>query len=500
LPGDVAFTLYDTYGFPFELTLEMAEEHGLSVDREGFDKAMEAQRERARAKSKQKKSMLGGDVYTEMENEFPATVFTGYTERGGTGKIVALLQESDDGWTRVDHVDESFECEFVLDVTPFYAERGGEIGDTGRVFTTNGLSVDVLNTVPRGSLSVHRALVRSGRLSIGMEVDAEVDSIRCYSIRRNHTATHLLHEALGRVLGGHVRQAGSLVSDKVLRFDYTHHEALSHDQIWEIENVVNGQILANTPIEASEHSREEARNIGAKALFDEKYGDLVRVVSVPGFSNELCGGLHVNATGDIGFFKIARDEGIGSGTRRITALTGMNALSATQQTSLITASLMELLSSDEPGLSSKAEELLNETRRLQREVQALKLKEMTQNVDSVFAQKEIHGIALQTGRFPRVEPEMLRDVGDKAKGRYSPTVVVMASVDEDDCRLTVMADDAAVKLGADGGALVKEAAVLLGGRGGGRPNMAQGGGKNVDRLDDALAKIESLLAEQTKNR
>ncbi|MCL2009796.1 MAG: alanine--tRNA ligase [Synergistaceae bacterium] len=504
VPGEVAFTLYDTYGFPFELTLEMAEEQGLSVDREGFEKAMEAQRERARAGSKQKKSSLGGDIYTELGNELPATVFTGYADsagRGGAGKILAILKESDDGWTRADEAEadkKGAECELVLDVTPFYAERGGEVGDTGRIYTKSGVSAEVLNTMPRGNLTIHRVSVKSGRLSVGMEVEGEVDNVRRNAIRRNHTSTHLLHEALGRVLGGHVRQAGSLVSDKILRFDYTHHEPLSHEQICEIENIVNERILANVPIEISERSMEEARDMGAKALFDEKYGDVVRVVSVPGFSTELCGGLHVRATGEIGLFKIIRDEGIGSGTRRIVALTGMTALATIQRMSLMTARLTGLLSADESNLHAKTEDLLSETRRLQREIQAMRLKEFTQNVGSVFTQKEISGMTLQTGRFFQASPEMLRDVGDKAKSRYSPTVVVMASIEDGDCRLTVMADDAAVKMGVDSGALVKEAAALLGGRGGGRPNMAQGGGKDVERLDDVTAKIEALLTEQIK--
>jgi alanyl-tRNA synthetase len=289
-----------------------------------------------------------------------------------------------------------------------------------------------------------------------------------------------------------------------LRFDYTHHEALSSEQIWKIEDIVNEQILSNTPVEVSERSRDEARGMGARALFDEKYGDVVRVVSVPGFCVELCGGLHVRAAGEIGLFKIVRDESIGSGTRRVSALTGVNSLAMAQRAALMINQLMGLLSADETNLPARTEELLSETRQLQREVQAMKLKEMTQNVGSVFTQKEVGGITLQIGRFPQVSPDssnsskMLRDVGDKAKSRYSPTVVVMASVAEDDCRLIVMADDAAVKMGADSGALVKEAAALLEGRGGGRPNMAQGGGKNVDRLDDALAKIEALLTEQIK--
>jgi len=498
LSGEVAFTLYDTYGFPFELTLEMAEEKGLSVDRAGFEKAMEAQRERARAGSKQKKSSMGGDVYTELDNEFPATDFTGYTEHRGAGKVLALLKESGAGWERVDCVEAGAECDVVLDVTPFYAERGGEIGDSGYISTKSGVKAEVLNVTPRGNQTVHRAVIKSGQLSVGLEIESEVDDTRRQAIRRNHTATHLLHETLGLVLGGHVRQAGSLVSERVLRFDYTHHEALSQEQIQEIENTVNGWVLTDTPVKISECGRDEAREMGAKALFDEKYGDVVRVVSVPGFSAELCGGLHVRATGEIGLFKIVRDEGIGSGTRRITALTGMNALAMVQRSSSMLALLMGLLSADESSLHTKTEELLNETRRLQREIQAVKLKEMTQNVGSAFVHKEINGVTLQTGRFADVSPDMLRDVGDQAKNRYSPTVVVLAAVADGDCKLTVMADDAAVKMGANSGTLVKEAAALLEGRGGGRPNMAQGGGKNTGRLDEALAKIEAVLAGQLK--
>jgi alanyl-tRNA synthetase len=282
----------------------------------------------------------------------------------------------------------------------------------------------------------------------------------------------------------------------MLRFDYTHHEPLSHEQVLEVEDIVNGQILANVPLDVTECAREEARARGAKALFDEKYGDVVRVVSVPGFSTELCGGLHVRATGDIGLFKIVREEGIGSGTRRVTALTGMNALTMLQRTSLLVNRLTGVLSTDEAGLLGKAENLLAETRRLQRQVQEMRQKELGRDAESVFGQKEVGGVVLQTGKFSRVPPEALRDIGDRAKARRSPTVVVMASAADGDCRLTVMADEAAIEMGADAGALVREASALLSGRGGGRPGMAQGGGKDTGRLDEALARIETLLAEQ----
>ncbi|MDR1379596.1 MAG: alanine--tRNA ligase [Synergistaceae bacterium] len=506
LPGDVAFTLYDTYGFPIELTLEMAEEQGISVDREGFDKAMEAQRQRARVKSKQKKSALVGDIYTDLENELPPTVFTGYTERQGEGKILAILTEKG----RVDSAEAGEECELVLDVTPFYAERGGEVGDVGRIHSqaapgsqgllevSQGL-MEVIDAVPRGNLILHRVKILAGSVSVGIKTHCEVDDHRRSAIRRNHTATHLLHEALGRVLGGHVRQAGSLVTEQLLRFDFTHHGPLTHEEIEAVERIVNEQTLANIALDVAECNREEARKRGAKALFDEKYGDIVRVVAVPGFSTELCGGLHVRATGDIGLFKVLREESIGSGTRRIFAVTGMNALELLQRASRSITRLGEILSADETNLPDKAEVLVGEVRQLRRQLEEARLKELANNAKSAFEQKEIRGVLLQMGKFPQAAPDMLRDVGDKAKSLHSPTVVVMASVTGDDCRLVVMADDAAVRKGADAGALAKEAALLLSGRGGGRPNMAQGGGKSIENLDRALAKIATMLEGQVKD-
>jgi alanyl-tRNA synthetase len=496
----VAFALYDTYGFPLELTLEMAEEQGISVDRKGFEEAMETQRQRARAGSKQKKSSLAADVYTELENELPATVFTGYTHHQGKARVLAILTKEG----RRDRAEAGSECELVLDVTPFYGARGGEIGDAGWIRGGSEadfpeLEMTVEDAVPHGKLTVHKAKVTRGTVTAGMEVHCQVDDPRRSAIRRNHTGTHLLHEALGRVLGGHVRQAGSLVTDLSLRFDFTHPSALRDEQVGEVERLVNEQILANIPLDVTECGREEARARGAKALFDEKYGDLVRVVAVPGFSTELCGGLHVRMTGEIGLFKIVREEGIGSGTRRVLALTGMNALAMSQRMSLLESRLMETLSADESNLLEKAEGLLEETRRLQRQMQELRVKELTENIDGVFQQKEICGVVLQRGTFSQADPEMLRDMGDRAKSRHSPTVVVMASVTEKNCHLTVMADDLAVKKGANAGLLLKEAVSLLEGRGGGRPSIAQGGGKNVARLDEALSKIEVLLEQQIKS-
>ena len=495
IPGEVVFTLYDTYGFPPELTLEMAEEQGLSVDHEGFGRAMEEQRARARASSKQKRSVLSGDVYTEIENETGETDFLGYEAFSGTGRVRALVS----GGARVEHVTGPADLEVILDRTPFYAERGGEVGDTGKLFVGSAV-LEVQNTVPHAGLIVHQVRIETGSLFVGDEVRCEVDDARRAAIRRNHTATHLLHEALGRVLGGHVRQAGSLVTERILRFDFTHHEALTESQTEAVENLVNAQILANTPLTVRECGREQARELGAKALFDEKYGDTVRVVSVPGFSTELCGGLHVRATGDIGCFKILREESIGSGTRRILAATGMNILELLQRLFGLRAYLTNLLSTDEEGLAAKTQGLVDELHSLQRRIQENQLRELTKNIEGFFERADVDGVLLQTGKFSRVAPDMLRDIGDRAKEKATqPTVVVMAVVGEDEsCQIVVMADDEAVRRGAHAGNLVKEASSLLGGRGGGRPNTAQGGGKDSARLDEALARIEALLRDQLK--
>ena len=494
IPGDVIFTLYDTYGFPPELTREMAGELGFTLDEEGFKSAMNAQKERARASSKQKKSALTGDVYTEIENEAGATTFTGYTKSADSGKIIALITPEG----RVDSVTGAGEFEVVLDTTPFYAERGGEVGDTGTM-KVNGLTLSVINTVPHGKITVHTVkLDTAGTVSVGDEVMCFADDERRASIRRNHTATHLLHEALGRVLGRHVRQAGSLVTPHFLRFDFTHHSAVTDAEIAEAERIINTEILANIEVNISEHSKEEAQSLGAKALFDEKYGDVVRVVDVPGFSMELCGGLHVSRTGDIGSFKILREESIGSGTRRILATTGMNVVVLLQKLFELRNSMTALLSTDEEGLNDKARALVDELKTLKSQVQAAKLRELLENSERFLEREEVGGVLLQVGRFPDIQANMLRDIGDKARARPEPNVVILASLSTEDnsCQLVVMADDKAVNMGVNAGALVKEACAILGGKGGGRKNLAQGGGREGSKLEEALTRIRELVKEQ----
>ena len=497
IPGQVIFTLYDTYGFPPELTREMAGEQGFTLDEDGFKSAMNEQRERARASSKQKKSALAGDIYTEIENESGATNFTGYERVTDSAKILALITPEG----RVEKITSPCEFEIVLDSTPFYAERGGEVGDTGEIKTGSSV-LKVLNTVPHGKIIVHSVKLESdGEIKTGDEVLCFVDDSRRSEIRRNHTATHLLHEALAQVLGRHVRQAGSLVNDKFLRFDFTHHSPVTESEIIETEKIINQQILNNTELEISEHTKEEAQSLGAKALFEEKYGDIVRIVNVPGFSMELCGGLHVKRTGDIGSFKILREESIGSGTRRILATTGMNVLFLMQKLFALRNSMTALLSTDEDNLNEKARALVDELKTMKSQIQAAKLRELLDNSEKFLEREELNGVLLQVGRFIDIPANMLRDIGDKARARPEANIVVLASINSEDksCQIISMADDKAVNLGINAGNLIKEACSVLGGKGGGRKNLAQGGGKDGGKLESALKRVRELVENQLNN-
>ncbi len=492
IPGEIIFTLYDTYGFPPELTQEMAGEQNFTCDLDGFKSAMNSQRERARSSSKHKKSALAGDIYTELENELGATKFTGYEKYQDSGKILALINSEG----RQEKI-KSGEFEIILNSTPFYAERGGEVGDTG-IMKINNFEIKILNVIPHGKLIVHSAKIEidgEHEIKTGDEVFCEVDNVRRSAIRRNHTATHLLHEALGRILGRHVRQAGSLVSDEFLRFDFTHHSQMSENEIIEVEKIVNLEILKNTELNINEYSKDEAQKLGAKALFEEKYGDVVRVVNVPEFSMELCGGLHVKRTGDIGSFKILREESIGSGARRILATTGLNVLNILQKLFLLRNSMTALLNTDEENLNSKAKNLIDELKNMKAQIQAAKLKELLSNSDKFLEHENINGILIQVGRFPNISPEMLRDIGDRARNKPEPTLVILASISDEDnsCKLILTANEKAIELGIDCGKLLKDACGILGGKGGGRKNLAQGGGRFGEKLNEALENIKSNL-------
>jgi alanyl-tRNA synthetase len=494
LSGTIAFELYDTYGFPLELTTEICAENDIKVDEAGFHVEMEKQRERARASSKQLSSEMKGDVYSRIAAEKGQTSFEGYVLSELDTEVVALIKDGQ----LVDFLSEGESGEAVLKVSPFYAERGGEIGDQG-LLSAAGVKVCVTDTTAEtADLIVHRVTVLEGVLTEGLAVHASVDKEKRESIRRNHTATHLLHEALSQVLGSHVRQAGSLVNEALLRFDFTHFESMTREQIAAVEDMVNRQILKNIPLETIESDLEQAREMGAKALFDEKYGDVVRVVRIKDFSTELCGGLHVDATGDIGAFKIIKEEGIGSGTRRITALTGLNAFRTFQNSFRVVEDLCNVLTLTTDELVSHVENMQAEIKGLGRKIDELKLNNLAAAIDE-SVKKEIlsNGTSIFQGSFKGVSADMLRELCDRIKVKNKNIVIVLASqISEENVLIVSMADDEAMKAGAHAGKIVKEVAVILGGGGGGKPAIAQAGGKKPEKIDEAFHALRGIVEKQ----
>ena len=489
LSGQIAFDLYDTFGFPLELTEEVCQEEGISVDVEGFKVQMAAQKERARASSKVGHAAMTGGVYDDLLNRLGESPFTGYTSDSEEATVLALVRDG----LEVDEADAGTEVFVVLDKTPFYAEGGGPVGDRGWLQSPS-LRAEVIDTLyGAGKLIVHRAVVREGTLVKGAALRAVVDEAFRWPVRRHHTATHLLHEALCHVLGDHVRQAGSLVRPEALRFDFTHFEAMTEDEIAEVERIVNVQILRNIPLRVTFTDMESARAMGAKALFDEKYGDVVRVIQIPDYSAELCGGLHVDGTGDIGLFKIVREEGIGSGLRRITAVTGLASLELFQRQSRRAAALAERLATDFDGAEAKVVELQEELRHLRKDLEAATLRASLADLDKFLTSKVAVGpVWLVAALFADLDVELMRQVGDAMKSRVPSSLLLLASRSGDDLRLVAMADEAAVKAGAHAGKFIKELAALLGGSGGGRPNLAQAGIKTTAALG---SNVELLLKE-----
>lgn len=494
LPGSVAFELYDTYGFPLELTREICEEKDLTVDEAGFSRLMDEQRERARASSKHIQSEVKGDIYSELLNRSGATAFTGYTRNSTETVIKALLKDG----AEVSSLREGDEGEVFLAETPFYAERGGQIGDTG-LLRGDGTEAEVFDTVyVSGELVSHRIRVIKGFLGQNDRVSAEPDMDRRNAVIRNHTATHLLHEALTRVVGGHARQAGSLVSSDFLRFDFTHFEPLDHDQLQQIEEIVNSRILNNDPLSIREMGMEEARATGAKALFEEKYGDKVRVVSISDFSTELCGGIHVASTGQIGLFKIIREEGIGSGLRRITAVTGLESLHLLQRTTGMLQELSRSLAAEPSMIMNKVIKLQKDLRDIKKELDQSRKESLASTMEDLVNEISLeNGMYLFTAVLKNVSQDMMREMGDRVKARRKGSIVVLASAGEKgQVSLVAMADKAAVEAGAHAGDLIREISREVGGGGGGRPGIAQAGGKDASGIPKALERAVDVIRVQ----
>jgi len=484
IPGETIFTLYDTYGFPVDLTNDIARERGLTLDLEGYEKAMERQRERARAASKFSVDYNATGLTLEGQTEF-----TGYDHIDGREKVRTVLVN---GETRAARAGE--EAVVVLERTPFYAESGGQVGDTG-LLTWNGGLFRVTDTRKEGDNHLHVGVVEEGEITPGMDVDARIDHERRERIRRNHSATHLLHAALRRVLGEHVTQKGSLVDPDKLRFDFSHFEAVTAEQLQQVELEVNRQILANTPVQVEVTDMETARQKGAMALFGEKYGDRVRVLSMgtDNYSVELCGGTHVARTGDIGLFRITSESGISAGVRRIEAVTGLGALAWVEETDRVLADTAALVKAGRDNLAEKVQQLLERNRQMEKEIATLKAKLARSAGDDLAASAvEVAGLRVVAAQLEGADRKALMDTVDQLKNKLGEGVVALATVEDGKVILvTGVSKSATGKIRA--GDLVKHLAAQVGGKGGGRPDMAQGGGSDPSGLAKALQGVPAWV-------
>ncbi|GAA0381712.1 alanine--tRNA ligase [Paenibacillus motobuensis] len=491
ISGADAFKLYDTYGFPLDLTEDFALEHGLNVDREGFEAAMEEQRERARSARHDGASMkIQGGVLSDLTTK---SEFIGYNELNVTTKIVAIVSEN----AFVDVLSAGQTGQIILEKTPFYAESGGQVSDQGIISDASSLAeVTGLFKAPRGQ-HVHQVTVLSGELRTGAEVKAEVSGEMRRDIVKNHTATHLLHKALKETLGEHVNQAGSLVEPQRLRFDFSHLGSISAEELVVIERRVNEQIWNALAIVTQQMPIDEAKALGAMALFGEKYGDVVRVVKAGDYSLELCGGCHVNNTAEIGLFKLISESGIGSGVRRIEAVTGRGAYQFMEEQLDLLKQAGGLLKANIADVPKRVEALQHQLKELERENESLQGKLSSIEAGSLTSQVVTIGeTKLLAARVDAGSMDALRTLADELKGKLPDAVLVLGAPAQDKVNFVVVVPQSGVKRGLHAGKLVKEVAAVCGGGGGGRPDMAQAGGKDASKLEEALKVAEEWIASQ----
>ncbi|MGO4885345.1 MAG: alanine--tRNA ligase [Bryobacteraceae bacterium] len=496
IPGAVSFKLYDTYGLALDEQEDMARERGIQIDRPGFDREMERQRERARASWKGAEKGTIAPAYRELVEQ-GRTKFLGYDELAATSRVKGLLVERE----LRDEIGAGVEAELVLDRTPFYAETGGQVGDRGSLYLLNGdKAADVLTAYPAvPGLTVHRIL-STAPVRVGDELRAEVATPLRLSTMRNHTATHLLHAALRQVLGTHVKQAGSVVEPPRLRFDFTHYAAMDKAEIEEVERLVNEQILRNTGVETKVLPLEQAVATGAMALFGEKYGDQVRVVTVPDFSKELCGGTHVRRTGDIGVFKIVSEGSISAGVRRIEAVTGEGAVRQYQEITDTLHRLGELLKASEPELIEHVEKMLAREKALEHEKRDLRSKLAHAAAGELESQaRTVNGSRVLAAQAEALDRSQMRELVDTLRNKWKSAVVVLASVEDGTVSIvTAVTKDLTSKVHA--GKLAGALAQTVGGKGGGRPDMAEGGGKDPAALPAALERIVAQIASAIEGK
>jgi len=490
ISGDVAFQLYDTFGFPIDLTELIATERGVSIDMDGFNSALKNQQNRSRQAHKGSGSQsISSEAYA-LASRF-STTFMGYTHNSVPDCLIqALLNKTGD---EVDRLTAGDVGVIITDKSPMYAESGGQIGDTGVIATDQGAAIVTDTKRPIGSVLFHHVEVNEGLVKVGDTINVVVNSQRRDQIRLNHTATHLLHASLRQILGEHVMQKGSLVDENRLRFDFSHHKAMTATEIRAVEESVYAQILANTPVTTDEMAMEDAIAKGAMALFDEKYADQVRVVSVSGFSIELCGGTHVKATGDIGMFRITSESGVAAGIRRIEAVTGMGAWFWTQRRDDTLSATAQALKTHPDSLSETVSRLVEERKRLERELDSARADlARVQAEDLTASVREIDGINVLAAEM-NADGNTMRNEAERLRDTLGTAVVVLGSRESGSVKLVVMVSKDIAGKRVHAGKLIKAVAEMVGGGGGGRPDMAQAGGKNPDALPDALGKVYELI-------
>lgn len=499
VPGNMVFKLHDTYGFPLDLTREIAEENNLTIDEDGFKKEMEEQKSKAREalKSKDGSAWTQGinlDLPDEFKNEF-----CGYQTNCCKAKIEYILKDD----KLVQSAIEGDKILLLLDKTPFYAESGGQVGDTGYIKTNTGsVRIEDCKKTNEGYY-IHIGLVEMGLIQAGCLAQAEVDKKRRIAIARNHTATHLLHKALQNNLGKHVTQAGSLVDDQKLRFDFVHYEPISEEVLANIEDEINTKVLDDLIVSTEEMSIDEAIEKGATALFGEKYGDVVRVVQTGDYSIELCGGIHMTSTAGIGFIKIVGESGIAAGTRRIEAITGHKSLKYFKEKERLLNNITSALKVNFPDVIKKIELLNAELKNSHKEIESLRSKLIGNQVEEILSKAvDVNGVTLVMAKFDKMDMETLRNTGDTLKNKINEGlgVIVLVSSQEGKVNFTITATKKAIERGIHAGNLIREAAKITGGGGGGRPDMAQAGGKDPSKIEEAFAKIINLLEEVDNNK
>ncbi len=499
LSGRDAFKLYDTYGFPLELTRDILEEDGFGIEEDDFKNEMKIQRKRSRESWVKNKASAEDDkinqkLYQDILKERGETEFIGYDSFEAKSKIIAIIKED----KLVNKATDGDKCKIYLEKTPFYAEKGGQIGDKGVIASPskNNLLVEILDTqTPIEGLIAHFAEVNKGEIKVGEEVLARVDSLRRKAIARNHTATHILHRVLRDVLGNHVKQSGSAVNNHYLRFDFNHFAPLTMEELEKIENLVNEKILDELKVETKISAFDKAKEMGAIALFGEKYDEQVRVVKIGEFSLELCGGTHLNSTSNIGLFKILNEQGIGSGLRRIEAVTGDRALKYVKERENIIKEISDKLQTTPSGIPLKIDQLIDDANNIKKKIKIIRNRLAHYEVDKLLSKKkEIKGVNIISLKVEAADNNDLRNWGDLIKDRIKSGIVILGTeVDDNKVALLAMVTDDLVQKGYNAGNIIKAIAPIIGGKGGGKKTMAQAGGPKVDKLDQALEKVYEII-------